>query len=62
MTWKQLLEDLEALEGGLERKYPETSNVKHFARLQLANMLARVREILEAFASDEQRDDKESRR
>lgn len=53
MTYQQLFTDLEALEGGLERMPPETSNVAHFARLELADKVARAREILEALANDE---------
>lgn len=52
-SYKQLLEDLEALEGGLERMPPEQSNTAHYVRMELANMMAKAREILEALANDE---------
>jgi len=55
MTWKRLLKQLETLEEGLELKPREGSNVAHFARLELANTMARAREILEALAADEER-------
>lgn len=55
MSYRQLLTDLEALEGGLEQMPPEHSNVAHFARTELANTVARAREILEALANDEER-------
>lgn len=54
MSYKQLLTDLEALEGGLEQMPPENSNVAHFARTELANSVAHAREILEALANDEE--------
>jgi hypothetical protein len=54
-TWKRLLENLEALEMDLEQMPAETSNAAHFARIELANTMARAREILEALANDEER-------
>lgn len=54
MTWNQLHNDIEALERGLESMPAETSNTKHFARIELANSIARAREILEALAQDEE--------
>ena len=53
MSYKTLLTDLEALEGGLEQMPPEASNVAHFARMELAETVAHAREILEALANDE---------
>ena len=55
MTYKQLLADLERVEGGLEQMPEETSNAAHFARMELANAMARAREILEALAKDEEK-------
>ena len=59
MTYKQLLEDLEAVEARLELMQAEQTNAAHFTRRRLANMLARAREALEALAEDEKRRDKE---
>ena len=53
MTYKQLLEDLEAVEARLEQMPAEQTNAAHFTRRRLANMLARAREALEALAQDE---------
>jgi hypothetical protein len=55
LSYKQLLADLEALEGGLERMPPfaHYESTKHFARIELANSVARAKEILEALAHDE---------
>lgn len=55
MSYRQLLTDLEALEGGLEQMPPEPSNVAHYARIELANTVAKAREILEALANDEEK-------
>jgi len=52
--WEPLLETLEALERDLEEMPPEKRNTAHFARLELANTIARAREILEALANDEE--------
>ena len=54
MSYKHLLQDLEALEGGLEQMPPEKSDLAHFARTELADTVARAREILEALANDEE--------
>jgi hypothetical protein len=53
--WKQLLEECEKLQVGLDMHPAEDSNVAHYARMQLTNALAQAQEILEAFASDEEK-------
>lgn len=53
--WKQLHASLQALEEGLESMPPAKGNVEHFARIELANAIARAREILEALAHDEEK-------
>ena len=53
MSYKTLLQDLEALEAGLEQMPADDSDVAHFVRTELHNTVAHAREILEALANDE---------
>ena len=55
MSWLELLGNLEALEAALEQRPLETSNVAHYARMELAERMAQAREILEALAKDEEK-------
>jgi hypothetical protein len=55
MRWKQLLDELENLQVGLDMRPAEDSNVAHYARMRLTNALAQAQEILEAFATDEEK-------
>ena len=57
MTYRELLAGLETVEGGVETMPPETSNAAHYARMELANRLAEAREILEALANDETKEE-----
>lgn len=56
--WRLILEKLEQVEEAAELKPPEDSDAAHYARMQLANTLARAREILEALANDEDKKNK----
>ena len=53
MSYKTLLTNLEALEGGLEIMPSEASDAAHFVREELAHTIAHARELLEALANDE---------
>jgi cob(I)alamin adenosyltransferase len=55
MTWRQLHKQIEALEESLENMpaFGHFESTKHFARIELANTVARAKEILEALAHDE---------
>ena len=58
MTWLELLHKIEALEEALEGMPQFTSNTAHFVRMELANHIARSRELLEALAADERGEEK----
>lgn len=57
MTWKELHVQIEGLEEALEQMPPfgHFESTKHFARIELANSVARAKEILEALAADEEK-------
>jgi len=55
MTYQHLLTICDSLEEACEQMPAETSNVAHFARIELANAIVRAREILEALAHDEEK-------